>query len=899
MTSREEEFVHELQKSQWFDTTRIVSSQLSRLERLIEHAANQVPFYASRLTPVLNSSGNGSTSVDLSRWSAVPVLTRDEICANTADLIARSVPAESGSFVVRRSSGTTRRPLEFRRSQLSLTVSNCQLQRLYELYEFDFSKVFAHIIRDAAGNCNYPNGLESKGWNIANPDAPVMSLEIRTPPADQLEWLERVRPDYVMTYPNNLRAVAEVALARQSKLRFKVFVATGEVLDDVARTLIAKAFDCTFVDVYGAREIGPIAFQCPDGEGYHLCEETVFCELLDDEGAPAAPGQYGRMVVTPLYEFAMPFLRYDLGDYVKISEAPCSCGRGLRSLAEISGRSRNLLVMPDGSRIWPPLATISKSLVEQLSCRDIQFIQTEAGSIDIKYVPEKPDLRPDVRAVEKLLQSEFNTQFEVRLMPVDRIERGPGRKIEQFISLLPDSGAAAEIGKAVRPAPVQAAEPADKPYPALEAFLRDFASTLQMMEAGPRAQLAAWQADQLAQLTLFASVESPFYAERLAPLFRNGGTPDFNAWHEIPVLTRAELAAEIDRINPATTPPEVGPVSTRRTSGTTGDSLAFRTCALSLWAAEVMMHRLYRWHGFDLQAPMASIRFYGSGRRIYPDGITEARWSFPGPAAPHYTIDLKTPIEDLIEWLVRRRPTYLLTFPSIAHEIAEHPRAPLIKDLGLKAIVGISEIVAADARAAVWKNLGCPIVQIYACAEMGCIALQPPGGNDLLLCDETVLTEILDADGKPVEPGETGRVVITSLYNYATPLIRYEIGDYATRGASDLSAGIPLGRLQRVEGRRRNALATMHGKVWPGSSPFNELISKIPAKRFQLRQPTLDKIELVYVPEQGANEIDTEDMTNRLSGLIGRPITLVLSPAKQIQRTASGKYERIVSAVTC
>ena len=222
MTSREEEFVHELQKSQWFDTTSIVSSQLSRLERLIEHAAKQVPFYASRLTPVLNSSGNGSTSVDLSRWSAVPVLTRDEICANTADLIARSVPAESGSFVVRRSSGTTRRPLEFRRSQLSLNVSNCQLHRLYELYEFDFSKVFAHITRDAAGNCNYPNGLESKGWNIANPDAPVMSLEIRTPPADQLEWLERVRPDYVMTYPNNLRAVAEVALARQSKLRFKV-----------------------------------------------------------------------------------------------------------------------------------------------------------------------------------------------------------------------------------------------------------------------------------------------------------------------------------------------------------------------------------------------------------------------------------------------------------------------------------------------------------------------------------------------------------------------------------------------------------------------------------------------------------------------------------------------------
>jgi phenylacetate-CoA ligase len=160
-----------------------------------------------------------------------------------------------------------------------------------------------------------------------------------------------------------------------------------------------------------------------------------------------------------------------------------------------------------------------------------------------------------------------------------------------------------------------------------------------------------------------------------------------------------------------------------------------------------------------------------------------------------------------------------------------------------------------------------------------------------------VLTEILDQNGKPVEPGETGRVVITSLYNYATPLIRYEIGDYATRGANDSSAGIPLGRLQRVEGRRRNALATRHGKIWPGSSPFNELMSKIPAKRFQLRQPTVDRIELVYVPENGASEIDAEGMTSHLSGLIGQPITLVLSSVSQIQRTASGKYERIVSDV--
>jgi phenylacetate-coenzyme A ligase PaaK-like adenylate-forming protein len=134
----------------------------------------------------------------------------------------------------------------------------------------------------------------------------------------------------------------------------------------------------------------------------------------------------------------MPFIRYDLGDYAKISEVPCSCGRG------------NLLVMPDGSRVWPPLGPISKSLVKELAYRDVQFIQTSIGSLAIKYVPADPDVRPNVRAIEKLVQSELNAEFELQLIPVDRIERGPGRKIEQFISLVPEAAAAVEVHKSAR-----------------------------------------------------------------------------------------------------------------------------------------------------------------------------------------------------------------------------------------------------------------------------------------------------------------------------------------------------------------------------------------------------------------------------------------------------------------
>jgi phenylacetate-CoA ligase len=427
---------------------------------------------------------------------------------------------------------------------------------------------------------------------------------------------------------------------------------------------------------------------------------------------------------------------------------------------------------------------------------------------------------------------------------------------------------------------------------------RRFAANLARTERMPRAGLTAYRDGLLARLLAFARAHSPFYRDQLEPLFRASDTPDLRAWREVPILRRIDLEREIDRINPAELPADLGEVTTRRTSGTTGlGGMTFRTCALVRIADACMMQRLYRWWGYDDAAPMASIRHYTASDRGFPNGKVETQWSFPGRPAPHYSLDLRTPTADIIAWLVRHRPSYLLTFPSILQELASHPDGGRIADLGLKGIVVISEVTNEDVYDLVRETFGCELAQIYGCSEMGAVALQSPDDRALLVCEENVLVELLDDSDQPVEPGATGRVILTSLNNYATPFIRYEIGDYASSAEGTCSSGIALIRLRRIEGRRRNALVSVRGeRIWQSAIPAARVLRYIAAKQFQIRQPAPETIEFVYVPAS-AGPADRAGLAGYFEALLGRPITLKLMAVDTIRRTPGGKHERIVSAV--
>ena len=205
----------------------------------------------------------------------------------------------------------------------------------------------------------------------------------------------------------------------------------GEAVTPELRQLSKTVFGVTLRDMYSAAEVGYLALQCPDHEHYHVQSEVVMVEVLRDDGSACRPGEIGRVVVTTLHNFAMPLIRYAIGDYAEVGEA-CPCGRGLPVLKRIMGRSRNLLSLPDGRQWWPSLPP--KKYAHIGSIQQLQLVQKSLNKIEVRLVVKQKLDESQSKALRIALTDMLKYAFEFEFRYLDKIEFGPNHKFEDFIS---------------------------------------------------------------------------------------------------------------------------------------------------------------------------------------------------------------------------------------------------------------------------------------------------------------------------------------------------------------------------------------------------------------------------------------------------------------------------------
>jgi phenylacetate-CoA ligase len=312
---------------------------------------------------------------------------------------------------------------------------------------------------------------------------------------------------------------------------------------------------------------------------------------------------------------------------------------------------------------------------------------------------------------------------------------------------------------------------------------------------------------------------------------------------------------------------------------------------------QVLNLRLHHWHNRDFSAKTAAIRVLrGSHIRAAKTG-RGLPWANAHKSGPMTFLDLRTPVDQQLEWLKGQKAEYILTYPSNLMALLQLCRDGGAAPPNLRHVATMGEVLDPEVRRACEEIWQVPVVDAYSAQEVGMIGLQCPDHPHYHIQSENLLVEILDADGNPSPPGTVGRVVITDLHNFATPLIRYEIGDHAEVGeACSCGRGLPV--ITQVAGRTRNLVTLPTGERFSqGFSLFK--LGELPmVRRVQMVQKTVEDIEVRLVADRPLTGDEEAILRRIVTDGLGHPFNVTLAYVEKIERTAGGKFEEFVSEVS-
>ncbi|MBI5040887.1 MAG: phenylacetate--CoA ligase family protein [Gammaproteobacteria bacterium] len=427
--------LQQFDQSQWWPLELLRERQMQQAQRLLLHAGQSSPGYRERLTRVGLPADGRIAAED---WSRVPMLLRAELQAGYAALRSTALPSDHGSVQEDHTSGSTGRPVRFAKTALTDLFWRAFTLRDHLWHGRDFTQRLAVIRACDAGQALPPDGRHYSGWGGATdgiyPTGPASLLNIETDIEQQFDWLLRQDADYLLTYPTNLRALVQLSAQRGVRpTRLREVRTASESLDTDLRALMQSIWNVPLIDMYTTREAGYIALQCPQHAHYHVMAEGVLVEILNADNQACVPGEIGRVVVTVLHNFALPLIRYEIGDYAEVG-APCPCGRGLPVLTRILGRSRNMLTFPDGSRHWPRFGY--SGFADIAPIRQLQLVQHSVEEIEARLVVDAAlNVEQEVRFTAHL-QTALGHPFRIRFTYLDSIPRSANGKYEDVLSLI-------------------------------------------------------------------------------------------------------------------------------------------------------------------------------------------------------------------------------------------------------------------------------------------------------------------------------------------------------------------------------------------------------------------------------------------------------------------------------
>lgn len=413
-----------LNQSQYWDQEKIYNYQLHKLRKLVEYASINVPYYSDLFDNIGFSSSDIKTLDDINK---IPILTK-EIVRREGN---RLVSTEPKKFKIKygKTGGTTGVPVQVLKDQHNRSFTWASYYRWYNWMGINYwdntatlwgaktvlskSKILKikKIVEELISNSYVINAFEmtEKGMEeLAIKMKRHNTILIKGYVSSLLQFADYVS-DNNISFPN-LKAVSS----------------TTETLLPHNREYLMCVFKVPIYDQYGCGEVSAISYECSHHKGLHVNLEHVICETLDKNNRPLI-NKSGRVVVTDLDNYIMPFIRFDSGDNATLNEFTCDCGVKQPIMESIEGRSSSTVTLKSGVQVHGVFFTdIFYELgIDTKRFQRFQLVQYKDHSVELKI---ESISKLNTFELTKLKNALGRFLDKVEIMSVKKIETEPNGK---------------------------------------------------------------------------------------------------------------------------------------------------------------------------------------------------------------------------------------------------------------------------------------------------------------------------------------------------------------------------------------------------------------------------------------------------------------------------------------
>lgn len=341
-----EKYLRELRTYEFASAATIEALQWQRLKSIVSHAATHVPYYRE----IFSRQGIRPEEIRSKEdFARLPILSKATVQSSCKQLFAGDRPQTFG--LANASGGSTGKPVQFFQDADywdRAYAAQAFVESWWGIRQGDRTASLWGADRDIPQQ----NWRERLYGQIAQLRV-CNAFALNSAQMDQFaKMLVKWQPRHVIGYASALEVFAKFLIDKnETRVRPLAVKTTADVLSDERRETIEKAFGCPVYNFYGSREINNLAVECPARNGLHVHSLTRYVEIVDDEGNAVPAGVPGRILLTDLTNYFMPFLRYEIEDVGSWTGTACRCGRPFPLIAKVWGRASDFITTPEGKLI--------------------------------------------------------------------------------------------------------------------------------------------------------------------------------------------------------------------------------------------------------------------------------------------------------------------------------------------------------------------------------------------------------------------------------------------------------------------------------------------------------------------------------------------------------------------